>query len=102
MTQRINRKGPDPCFGVPRLSRQDHEAIRALYNGEASESQQRLALEVIVKKFAQPQDLLFVPGAPDETGFVNGRAFVASQIRYYATTSPSQTQHEVTSDASTD
>ena len=70
-------------LACPDPGTEGHQALRAVYRGEASPGQQRLALEVIVKHFAQPQDLLFIPGKPDETAFLNGRAFVATKIRHY-------------------
>jgi hypothetical protein len=68
---------------VPDLTRSEHAALQALEKGEADPGQQTAALAAIVKKFAQPQDLLYIPGSFDETGFINGRAFVAAQIRAY-------------------
>ena len=72
-----------PALMVPELDREEHAALVALSKGEANEGQQILALQVIVKKFSQPQDLLYIPGSFDETGFINGRAFVAAKIRLY-------------------
>jgi hypothetical protein len=82
---------PPISLAVPALTKEEHSALKALREGQANEGQQVLALAVIVKKFAQPQDLLFIPGSPDETGFVNGRAFVAAQIRKYLTLPVSET-----------
>lgn len=72
-----------PAFAVPKLSAQEHESLVRLSKGEAEPHQQLQALEVIVKKFSQPQELLYIPGSFDETAFVQGRAFVASRIRYF-------------------
>ena len=61
----------------------EHRAIRALSKGEATEHQQRLALEVIVKKFSRANDLLYVAGSFDQTSFLNGRAYVGKKIQKY-------------------
>lgn len=58
-------------------------ALKALYDGNANEYQQRQALTVIVNKFSRAQDVLFIPGAADQTAFLNGRAFVGMQILKY-------------------
>jgi len=55
-------------------------ALQALGAGTADAYQQKLALAVISNKFCRPHDLLFVPGKPDETVFMNGRAFPGMQI----------------------
>ena len=68
------------CMDVPRLDEDEHKAVRALFRGEASEYQQRLALGVFVNKFARPHGLTYVPGKPDESAFMAGRAFVGIQI----------------------
>ena len=90
----MSRKQVGMALSVPNISKQEHVAIVALSKGEAEPHQQALALQVIVKKFAQPQDLLFIPGSPDETGFINGRAFVAAQIRRYVNKPGGITQAE--------
>lgn len=81
-----------PALLVPPISRSEHAALKALSEGTADAGQQTLALALIVKKFSQPQDLLYIPGSFDETGFINGRAFVASQIRTYLRRPVSQTK----------
>lgn len=81
-----------PALKSPDLNSPEHRALVALSKGEAEPHQQTLALSVIVKKFSQPQDLLFIPGSPDETGFINGRAFVAAQIRRWLGKKVGQTQ----------
>jgi hypothetical protein len=85
---------PNPALAVKKLDAQEHEAIRRCYEGTAEPHQQRLAIQVIVKEFCQPQDLLYVPGSFDETAFINGRAFVASRIRAYALRPVGKTQEE--------
>lgn len=68
---------------LPPVAKEEHVALKMLAEGKAEPHQQVMALNLIVKTFSQPQDLLFIPGSPDETGFINGRAFVAAKIRYY-------------------
>jgi hypothetical protein len=82
------------ALAVPKVTYQEHLALQALARGEADAGQQWLALEVIVKKFAQPQELLYIPGSFDETAFANGRAFVAGRIRYYLHKSAGDTQKQ--------
>ena len=65
---------------VPRLDEDEVIALKALYAGEADSWQQRLALSVITGKFCRSHDILFVPGEPDQTAFMNGRAFPGMQI----------------------
>ena len=73
---------PDP-FECRDLTKQEHAAIKAVYAGNATEHQQRLCLEVIVNTFSRAHDLLIVPGSPDGTGILNGRAFVGQKILKY-------------------
>ena len=73
------------CLQVEELDKQEHIAIKNLSKGEASEYEQKLALSVIVKKFAREGDLLYVPSNPDETAFLNGRAYVGTRIKKYIT-----------------
>lgn len=68
---------------VPRLDEDEVVALKALYAGEAEPWQQKLALSVITAKFCRAHDILFVPGEPDQTAFMNGRAFPGMQILKY-------------------
>lgn len=68
---------------VEQITKQEVVALKALANGDATETQQKLALYVIVNKFSRAQDLLYVPGSFDETAALNGRAFVGQQILKY-------------------
>lgn len=87
-----------PSLVVPELDRVEHAALLALSKGEADAGQQVMALQVIVKKFSQPQDLLYIPGSFDETGFINGRAFVAANIRSYLRRPVSKTKESTNED----
>jgi hypothetical protein len=68
------------CFKTPALDKHDIEAIKALEKGTATEHQQKLALAVIIKKFARTHDQPFVPDSRDETAFLSGRCFVGNKI----------------------
>lgn len=88
----------DPTFAVPKLTVQEHQALKALAAGEAEPYQQVLALEVIRYKFSKPQDLLFIPGSFEKTGFIQGRAFIESRVAFYLKKPVGKTQQEETSD----
>ena len=68
------------CFYVPDLDKEEILALKAVGAGEADAYNQRLALSVIVNKFCRAHDILYIPGAPDMTTFLNGRAFPGMQI----------------------
>lgn len=76
-------KRNEECFQCADLHKEEHQALKALSKGEATEYQQRLALKVIVNIFSRSHDMLFIPGAPDQTVFMNGRAFVGQKILKY-------------------
>lgn len=73
---------PDP-FECPEPEESEVAALRALYRGDADAHQQRLALALIVNKFARTHDLLICPGSPEGTGVMNGRAYVGMKILKY-------------------
>lgn len=68
------------AFKVERPNNLEMYAIRALEGGEANPEQQRLALSAIIKKLSRTYDVHFVPNSPDETNFLEGRAFVGQNI----------------------
>ena len=69
------------CFDVPKIDKQEIQALKALYQGEATEGQQRLALHAIVNKMARAHDVLYIPGDNGrDSAFLSGRAFVGQQI----------------------
>ena len=76
----MSKKPESMATLVPTLDRQEHIALKALSQGEASPDQQGLALQVIVKKFARAFDLAYIPGSFDESAFLSGRGFVGQQI----------------------
>ncbi len=82
MTQRAYRQKPNvpPCFRINEpVTEQEIHALRALERGEASSNQQQLALRVLLVKLSGVYDQGFVPGAPDQTQFREGRSFVGQQ-----------------------
>ena len=67
-------------YDTEELDVPEHQAIKALAQGDATPYQQKLALQVIVKKFSRTHDLLFKEGSPDGTAFLQGRGFVGTRI----------------------
>lgn len=68
-----------------RADLEDHElmALKALDAGKASDSQQRIALKVILMKFARLYDMSYRPGGAEgsrETDFAEGMRSVGSAI----------------------
>lgn len=68
------------CLSVKKLEKQEVLAIKAVYAGTADAFQQRMTLSIIVNKFCRTHDQLWIPGEPDQTSFLNGRAFPGNQI----------------------
>lgn len=75
------KRKPQP-WDPPDLAPDELRAFRALAAGKASEGQQRLALDVIVHKFAGTYDLPFRPGIDGAraTDFACGKIFVGQRI----------------------
>lgn len=55
-------------------------ALQAAYRGEASEHQQRLAMDWIIKQAAQIGGQSYRAGDSHATAFIEGRRFVGAQI----------------------
>jgi len=72
--------GAPEAFKVQALTNREAWAIRMLEEGTADPHNQRLALSAILTKLCRAYDCHFVPGAPDETAFLEGRGFVGQQI----------------------
>lgn len=68
------------CFKCAKPTKEEAAAIKALHVGEGSPRQQKLALAYIVNKASRSHDLLYIPGKPEDTAFLNGRAFVGQKI----------------------
>jgi len=58
----------------------EHEALKNLSKGVATDYQQKAALKYIVEALCRTHDLLYIPNSFDETAFINGRAFVGQNI----------------------
>jgi hypothetical protein len=58
----------------------DASAMQAIARGDADATQQKRALSVIVEKLAGTYEHLFVPGQPDTSTYLEGRASVGRQI----------------------
>lgn len=72
---------PRTCLDQPNLTKLERQALKALAAGEAGPGDQGLALQVIMKKFSQPSELMYIPESPYDTAFMNGRGYVATLIR---------------------
>ena len=77
-----NNSKADPFHCLP-LTKEEHSALKCLQRGEATPGQQHMALSVIVNKFSRAHDILLIPGNPEGTGVLNGRAFVGMKILKY-------------------
>lgn len=75
--------GKPVAFDYPKLTKDEHQALKALRKGDASAYQQQLALQVIINKLSRAQDLLYIPGSFDQSAFLNGRAFVGQSLLKY-------------------
>jgi hypothetical protein len=58
----------------------DASALQAIARGDANATQQKRALSVIVEKLAGTYEHTFVPGAQDQTIYLEGRRSVGLQI----------------------
>lgn len=71
------------AIGVPKYDRATVYAVRALHQGTANESQQKLVFEWIVHELARISDVSFREGGPEGdrmTAFAEGRRFVGLQM----------------------
>jgi hypothetical protein len=69
-------------FEVPALERHELIALQMTADPEenAEPEQQAIAIKVIVEKICLMDIQPIQFGAPDETGFINGRVFVGKEI----------------------
>ncbi len=79
----MSSKRNEECFKCREPDKEEHQALKALQRGDATEYRQRLALRLIINVFSRSHDMLFIPGAADQTVFMNGRAFVGQKILKY-------------------
>ena len=63
------------------LTDDEKQAIKACYAGEATDGQQRVAIDTIIDKLCLADMLSYQAGSFDETAFMAGRAFPGKQIR---------------------
>lgn len=80
------------------LSRREAHALRAVWDGCADESQQRLAMKVILNKFCIVDNTTFVPGSPDRGAFMAGRAYPGQLVRLWLHKDLSKLPEEPTGD----
>ena len=79
----------NPCKS-PDYTEAEVQAIRACYNGQADERQQRLALEYIIR-CAGTHDMSFRPMDPHLTSFAEGKRFVGTTLIWMLKTAPART-----------
>lgn len=71
-------------WDIPNATKDEAASLRALYNGQADENQQRVALAFIVKRLSCADDMEFRPdslGGERASNFASGKRFVGQQIR---------------------
>lgn len=61
-------------------TKEEASAIKAMYAGEATARQQHLSLKYICNVLCRSQDMLYVHNDPEQTAFLNGRAFVGNKL----------------------
>ena len=69
-----------PAFKCRKPSKAEANAFKRLYEGTAQPHQQQMALKYLVDALCRPHDMLYLPGDPESTAFLNGRAFVGQKI----------------------
>ena len=72
------------------MSSEQVYALKALSQGEADPYQQKLALKTIVDNFCGTYQRSFLPGKPDETVFMQGRAFPGQRIFHHINLDPTE------------
>ena len=73
----------DVSLQFPEVFRREAHALRAVYDGSASEEEQRLAMRVILNKLCLVDNTNFVPGSPDRGAFMAGRAYPGQLIKLF-------------------
>lgn len=69
-----------PPYGPADYDHLEHSAIQALGRGDANETQQRRALDWIVRQAAMTYDEPFIPDSARATDYLLGRRSVGLQI----------------------
>ena len=78
------------CFREDRVSAQQVRALRSLGEGTAGPYEQQLALKTILDNFCGVYQQSFVPGAQDQSTFMQGRAFPGQRIMHYLKLDPTK------------
>jgi len=68
------------CFTARNPTKAEASAFKKLMDGTAESHQQQAALRYLVDVLCRPHDMLYLPGEPEATAFLNGRAFVGQKI----------------------
>lgn len=77
-----------PCLREGRVSSQQVRALRALEMGEASPYEQQLVLKLFLDNLCGTYQQTFVPGEPDQSIFMQGRAFPGQRVIHYLKLDP--------------
>lgn len=73
-------KAPPPYFRCDYDAEFVPAAMQAFQNGEATEHQQKLLFEWIVRSACATYEQTFIPGDPHGSAFMDGRTFAGQQI----------------------
>ena len=74
----------------PDYTEQEIQALRALYDGKATERQQKIILPYIIRA-AGTHDLSYRPGDPHATAFAEGKRFVGTTLVWMLKSAPART-----------
>lgn len=80
-------------FDVPTIENDEYYAIQAVWRGDATEFQQRLAMKVIIHKLCLTDAMSFMLDSRDGTSFMSGREFVGKQLRNAIRWRPETNEH---------
>ena len=61
---------------IPALKKHEVNAIKAMFDGEADEFQQKTAMDVIMNKLGNAKDMSYRSKSERDTAFLEGRRFV--------------------------
>lgn len=76
----MSKPEEQPCFKSRRPTKEEVQAFKAQYKGEATSRQQALVLDFVINALGRSHDLLYIPESPEQTAFINGRAFVGQKV----------------------
>ncbi len=74
----------------PDYTEAEVQALRAVWEGQASERQQRMALEYMIRAFGT-HDTSFRPGDPYSTAFAEGRRHAGTTLVWMLKAAPTRT-----------